>query len=116
MDPFFFLWLDNSEQQLSKLESLLRRYASSANVVRCGLQQVGLLVGVARTVGEKFRPLLYASKSNRLIHPMAKDDTVAFMDFSGGVYRLGLKNGTQIWRTPARESHDSRPAVPPTCA
>ncbi|CAJ1365528.1 unnamed protein product, partial [Effrenium voratum] len=35
------------------------------------------------------------------------DDTVAFMDFSGGVYRLGLKNGTQIWRTPARESHDS---------
>ncbi|CAJ1434006.1 unnamed protein product [Effrenium voratum] len=35
------------------------------------------------------------------------DDTVAFMDFSGGIYRLGLKNGTQIWRTPARESHDS---------
>jgi outer membrane protein assembly factor BamB len=29
------------------------------------------------------------------------DDTVVFMDFTGGAYRLGLHNGTEIWHSKA---------------
>merc|ERR1719221_2583432 len=32
------------------------------------------------------------------------DDTCVFMDFTGGVYRLGLHNGTLLWHTPAPHS------------
>jgi outer membrane protein assembly factor BamB len=35
------------------------------------------------------------------------DDTCVFMGFTGGVYRLGLHNGTLLWHTPAPNSADS---------
>ena len=35
------------------------------------------------------------------------DGTCVFMDFTGGVYRLGLHNGTLLWHTPAPSSEES---------
>jgi len=35
------------------------------------------------------------------------DDTCVFMDFTGGVYRVGLHNGTLLWHTPAPNSANS---------
>mmetsp|Transcript_89809 Transcript_89809/g.199545 ORF Transcript_89809/g.199545 Transcript_89809/m.199545 type:complete len:486 (+) Transcript_89809:44-1501(+) len=35
------------------------------------------------------------------------DDSCVFMDFTGGVYRVGLHNGTQLWHAPAPGSGES---------
>mmetsp|Transcript_10834 Transcript_10834/g.34399 ORF Transcript_10834/g.34399 Transcript_10834/m.34399 type:complete len:490 (+) Transcript_10834:60-1529(+) len=35
------------------------------------------------------------------------DDTCLFMDFSGGMYRVGLHNGTLIWHTPSKGALES---------
>jgi len=42
------------------------------------------------------------------------DGTVVFMDSSGGVYRLGLRNGTQLWRARAEGSELSVSTGGPT--
>jgi outer membrane protein assembly factor BamB len=66
------------------------------------------IVGVNTTNGETLWDYRPEWPSWNFMPIFLGDGTLIFMDFTGGVYRLGLHNGTEIWHTRA---HDLNPTT-----
>jgi outer membrane protein assembly factor BamB len=66
------------------------------------------IVGVNTTNGHKLWDYRPEWPSWNFMPIFVGDGTLIFMDFTGGVYRLGLHNGTEIWHTRA---HDLNPTL-----
>eukprot|EP00440_Ansanella_granifera_P004553 gb/GFBE01004936.1/.p1 GENE.gb/GFBE01004936.1/~~gb/GFBE01004936.1/.p1 ORF type:complete len:485 (+),score=108.58 gb/GFBE01004936.1/:1-1455(+) len=63
------------------------------------------ILGLDAASGEKLWDFEVATPVWNFAPLFPGDDTVVFMDFGGGVYRLGLHNGTLLWHVPDAKCH-----------